>query len=449
MKILIADIYPHVDYRLIKDTAGGYGTGNDFSGNIFLKFLNKFLGSMLCMPPMSAIYVYSILKNQGHEVDYIRGNKNIEITKDYDFYIVPSSIIACESESDFINKIISKKKPVFIIGIFSNVKSSLYNKNAIIIKGEPEKFFLENEFNNNFIDKDFLRQKANENGMLDNLDILPFPMWNDYLKLYKLKNNFLGYNSAPAIPIHFQRGCPYSCSNYCTYPLQQGKKVRYRTAKNVVDEIENLINKYGYNKFVFRDPVFSINRNKTIELCDEIINRGIKIYFLIETHLNNLDDELIDKLSKAGLKMVYVGIESSSSKILNNIKRFSIDSDKQYKIIKQLKTNGIITKSMFMIGSPDDDEETIKNTIEYAKFLPNELVQFSVFTPYPGTPIFESFKDKIITNKMEEYNQYNLVFKHKYLNNKNINWVKLKCYYNVYLPKKILIILKSFLSFFR
>ena len=399
MKILIADIYPYADYRLIKDTAGGYGTGNDFSGNIFLKFLNKFLGSMLSMPPMSAIYVYSILKNKGHEVDYVKSNKDLEIREDYDFYIIPSSIIACESEADFVNKIIKKEKPVFLIGIFSNIKSNLYNKEAIIIKGEPEKFFLENELTKDFLDKDFLSQKANENGMLDNLDILPFPKWYDYLKIYKLKNNFLGYNSAPAIPIHFQRGCPYSCSNYCTYPLQQGKKVRYRSAKNVVDEIENLNTLHGFKKFVFRDPVFSINRNKTIELCDEIINRGLKIYFLIETHLNNLDDELIKKLFKAGLRMVYVGIESSSTRVLSNIKRFSIDSDKQYKIIKKLKDNGIITKSMFMLGSPDDDEITINHTIKYAKFLPNELVQFSVFTPYPGTPIFETFKDKLLQVK--------------------------------------------------
>ena len=208
MKILIADIYPYADYRLIKDTAGGYGTGNDFSGNIFLKFLNKFLGSMLSMPPMSAIYVYSILKNKGHEVDYVKSNKDLEIREDYDFYIIPSSIIACESEADFVNKIIKKEKPVFLIGIFSNIKSNLYNKEAIIIKGEPEKFFLENELTKDFLDKDFLSQKANENGMLDNLDILPFPKWYDYLKIYKLKNNFLGYNSAPAIPIHFQRGMP-------------------------------------------------------------------------------------------------------------------------------------------------------------------------------------------------------------------------------------------------
>jgi hypothetical protein len=107
MKILIADIYPNANYRLIKDTAGGYGTGNDFSGNFFLSFLNNFLGSMLSMPPMSAIYSYSILKKKGHEVDYIKATKDTVVKDNYDVYIIPSSIIAFESELGFIRNIVN------------------------------------------------------------------------------------------------------------------------------------------------------------------------------------------------------------------------------------------------------------------------------------------------------------------------------------------------------
>ena len=449
MKILIADIYPNVNHRLIKDTAGGYGTGNDFSSNFFLSFLNNFLGSMLSMPPMSAIYTYSILKRKGHDVDYIRTTKDAYVNDNYDVYIIPSSIIAFESELEFIKNIVNRGKTIFVIGVFSTVKSEDYDKKTVVVKGEPEKFFLENNLNEIINDEKILKEKANLNGKIEELDSLPFPYWSEYLKKYKLKNNFLDYNSLPAIPIQFSRGCPYSCFNYCTYPLQQGRKVRYRSIKNVVDEIENLNDLYGYKKFVFRDPVFSINRSKTIDLCDEIIRRNLKISFLIETHLNNLDEDLIKKLSKAGLKMVYVGIESSDDKVLDNMKRFSISSNKQYNLIKLLKDNGIITKSMFMLGNPDDSKKTISNTIKYAKFLPNELVQFSVFTPYPGTPIYDSYKTKITTNKMEDFNQYNLVFDHKYLKAKDINWLKLKAYYQVYLPKKFFVIIKCLVSFFR
>ena len=67
---------------------------------------------------------------------------------------------------------------------------------------------------------------------------------------------------------------------------------------------------------------------------------------------------------------------------------------------------------MFMIGSPEDTEKTIKDTIEYATILPNQLVQFSVFTPYPGTPVFREYEQKITTSKFEDFTQFQLVFDH-------------------------------------
>ena len=78
-----------------------------------------------------------------------------------------------------------------------------------------------------------------------------------------------------AIPILGTRGCPYSCFNYCTYPLQQGRKVRARSVKNIIDEIKYWQSTLGAKKFVFRDPVFSINRKHTIELCNEMIKQKI------------------------------------------------------------------------------------------------------------------------------------------------------------------------------
>ena len=108
------------------------------------------------------------------------------------------------------------------------------------------------------------------NSLVENLDDLPFPDWNYYSKKYPLKNNFLGFNSKTAIPMLASRGCPYSCFNYCTYPLQQGRKVRLRSVENIISEMKHCIETIGSNKFVFRDPVFSINRKFTVELCNEV-----------------------------------------------------------------------------------------------------------------------------------------------------------------------------------
>ena len=79
---------------------------------------------------------------------------------------------------------------------------------------------------------------------------------------------------------------------------------------------------------------------------------------------------------------------------------------------------------MYMLGNPEDNEDTMKKTISYSKKLPNTFVQFSIFTPYPGTPAYKDFEDKIIAKKMEDFNQYNLVFKHKHIDNQILNKYK-------------------------
>jgi len=454
MKFLILDVYPNDDFRLVKDTAGGYGTGNDFGNSFFSKLINKFVAKMIAMPPMYAIYVYSIIKSKGHEVSYSRNiNDNTKI-QEADYIIMPTSIIAHETEKKTLYLLSKKNKKIFLIGIFSNVMNKEYHiNNSFIVKGEPENFFLNLNYNKNELDLYFEEdssQRNSSNGMVSNIDELPFPDWGDYVKQYPLRNNFIGFNSKITIPLLATRGCPYSCFHYCTYPLQQGRKVRQRSVENVVKEIKYWMKNLKTNKFGFRDPVFSINRKYTVSLCEEIIKENLKIEFLIETHLKNLDDELIILLKNAGLKMVYIGIESSNANVLKDIKRFTVNNDEQYKIIKKLKKSGIYVKSMFMFGSPEDSVETIKKTIEYSKFLPNQLVQFSVFTPYPGTPAYNEFKNKIVVREFEKFNQYNLVYEHKSLNNdiiiklKNLGYKKF--YYDI---RNLFVIFLSLTSFFR
>ena len=118
--------------------------------------------------------------------------------------------------------------------------------------------------------------------------------------------------------------------------------------------------------------------------------------------------------------------------------------------IKQLVEKKIIVKSMYMFGNPDDDINSIKTTIEYSKYLPNQLVQCSVFTPYPGTPIYKTFENKITEKKYEYFNQYNLVFKHNTLDNNNLVELKNLGYRSFYFNLgKIFIIFKSLFSLVR
>jgi radical SAM superfamily enzyme YgiQ (UPF0313 family) len=138
-------------------------------------------------------------------------------------------------------------------------------------------------------------------------------------------------------------------------------------------------------------------------------------------------------MKKSGLKGVKVGIESSSEQILNDAKRFTIKVDEQKNKIEELKKNNLMVSAMYIFGFPLDDEDSINQTLNYAINLNTAYAQFSIWTPYPGTPIFESYKHKIDEKKFESFNQYNLVFKHKKLSKEKMRYLLGKAYSTYYL----------------
>ena len=257
------------------------------------------------------------------------------------------------------------------------------------------------------------------------LDDLPYPDWESVLKDAKVSLLFGGRKS---LPILATRGCPYSCFKYCVYPLQQGRKIRSRDVVKIVDELEYWYNKLDVRMFVFRDPVFSINKKHTMAFCQELIKRNLKIRYVIETHLRILDSELIKILKKSGLKAVKVGVESGDEEVLKKADRFTVEKDEQYSKIRELEKNNILISAMFIIGFPTDDEKSIMKTIRYAQRLNTTFSQFSVWTPYPGTPVFKEYENEIVARKFEEFDQYNLVYKHKILSPKRIRILLGKTY---------------------
>ena len=139
MKFVILDVYPDRKHRLVKDTAGGYGTGNDFGNSFFSKFLNIYVDQSIGMPAIEVMIISSILK-QDHQVYYTRNIKDEKIL-DCDFIILPSSIIAHETELDTLSKLGNKK--IFVTGIFANTMRDKYSKeNSIVIKNESDIFFI-------------------------------------------------------------------------------------------------------------------------------------------------------------------------------------------------------------------------------------------------------------------------------------------------------------------
>ena len=424
MKSLLLDPQRKVSHRISKDTSGGYGTGNDFGDTLVPNALKYLIKKNSHWPPMHAVYTYAVLEKKGHQVIYKE-----ELPDDfmgYDLFIIVSSIVCCETEIEIIKLLKSNSKKIFVIGPFAtNIPKKYYEAGASVISGESEFYFLGNNKFEEDLNKEII--KFNHDFTVDDL---PYPPWDKVIKNFDTVNNLFGRNKS--IPILGTRGCPYSCQTYCVYPLQQGRKVRQRDPKKIVDEMEYWKKKFGINMFIFRDPVFSINKKHTLEFCKELYERNLSIKFVIETHLRILDTNLIKELLRCGLKGTKVGVESANAEVLSNADRFTVSKDAQLTKIRELEQNKIMVSAMFIIGFPTDTEKTINNTIEYAKSLNTSFAQFSVWTPYPGTPIFKKFEDKISVKKYESFDQYNLVYRHELFDAKKIRFFLSKAYSRYY-----------------
>ena len=424
MKILLLDPIKKVSHRISKDTSGGYGTGNDFGDTIVPNTLKYLMKKNSHWPPMHAIYTYAVLEKMGHEIIYEENLPNN--FKNYDLFIIVSSIVCCETEINIIKLLKLENKKIFVIGPFAtNVPQKYSEAGASVISGESEFYFLKNKKFDEDLKKEIVKFDHNFS-----VDDLPYPSWNKVIKNFDNVNNLFGKNKS--LPILGTRGCPYSCQTYCVYPLQQGRKVRQREPKKIVDEIEYWNKNFGVTMFIFRDPVFSINKKHTLDFCKELHERNLNIKFVIETHLRILDTELIKELLKCGLKGAKVGVESANSDVLSDADRFTVSKDIQLTKIRELEDNKIMVSAMFIIGFPTDTEETINKTIDYAKSLNTSFAQFSVWTPYPGTPIFKKFEDKISVKRYETFDQYNLVYEHKLFNAKEIRSFLSKAYSRYY-----------------
>jgi anaerobic magnesium-protoporphyrin IX monomethyl ester cyclase len=439
MKFLILDIYSKENFRISKDQNGGYGTANDYGNSFLANILNKFLKKNVDIPQLFIPHIIAEITKKGFVADYkkIIVDNDFDVNKlfldDYEYIIISTSIVCHETEYRLVKEL--SKKKLILVGPFVTNNSNLYNDLDVkIIKGEPEFFFMGLKFEQL---KDF--EKFPRISMVQETDInlLSRPMWEKVIDINKTNMIFLG--KGPSIYMNASRGCPYSCFHYCVYPLSQGRKVRLKDPSKLVDELEYFKNKIGIKNFIFRDPVFSINNKHTEEICEIIIERNLQIKLCIETHLSNLNDKISLKLKKAGVKLVYVGIESIDEDIKKISNRHSDIDNNQTSKVNFLEKIGIKTKCMYIIGMPEDSVKNFVKTLIYAQKLNSTFAQFSIFTPYPGTPVYKQFEDDILEKKFSKFNQWNLVFAHKNFSPKEIKKLLLKSIFAYYLRPRWII----------
>ena len=215
--------------------------------------------------------------------------------------------------------------------------------------------------------------------------------------------------------IQTTRGCPMSC-DFCSVHTFNGKQYRARPVKDVVDEFEKIPQKYIY---IVDDNFIGYSKKsaqRVIDICKEIINRGIKKDWFCAASMNIADyDEVLEYAAKAGCRMIFLGIESelidqleSANKKLNA----KIGVDNFSKVYNKIHEYGIAVLGAFIYGLDSDTPETIKNRTNYILNSDIDAMQASILTPLPGTPLFDRMKEEgrlIYNNFPDDWSRYDFV----------------------------------------
>lgn len=262
---------------------------------------------------------------------------------------------------------------------FSTIKGIAYKKNSRIVINPPRPF-------------------------IEDLDSLPFPAYHLLPMGRSNPKHHWGKGSQWASMVA-GRGCPFRCI-FCAEPKILGSKHRFRSAKNIIEEIEYLRERFGIRYITFEDSTFTIHKNRLEALCQGIIDKGMDIKWNCNSRVDTLPNEnLLRLMRKAGCTTIFFGVESGNPEILKKVKHVTIQEVKN--AIKLTKSVGIQAHCAFMFGLPGENRATIKDTINFAKVLDPDTVAFHLLRPNPGTDLFNRYEKEgvIITKDWSRYSK--------------------------------------------
>jgi anaerobic magnesium-protoporphyrin IX monomethyl ester cyclase len=180
------------------------------------------------------------------------------------------------------------------------------------------------------------------------------------------------------------KGCPRRC-NFCE---EGGTRFMARSPLTVVNEMEECYTKFNIREIDIFDVNFTWDKKRALLICNEIIRRRLDISWACRSRIDLVDDELLRTMTRAGCSRIYYGIESGSQKMLDVLNK-GITLDEIRNTIKLTKKNNIKSLGFFLIGSPGETKETIQETVQFAKELDVDYIQFSKTTAKPMTGLWK------------------------------------------------------------
>ena len=408
-----------------KDFAGGMGVGMpERTGGIRENFIRRMYLRDYRPTALNFAYLVAVLNQLGHEVSY-----SLDAIVPADVHIFNPALLTLDVEIETIRKITAQQPDAKVLlvgqvafGMAETLAESFSDTNVVIVKGEPEQLLSRWDDVMNCADR------VIDVGVVADLDTLPNPDWS----LFDYKNFRINYDfwRFPSTFIQQSRGCTFKC-NYCPYIMIESK-TRFRSPERVAQEMQHGIEKYGFESFKFRDPLFGLNRKKALELAEQIGGLSKKIQFSIETRVDIMKEETLKALKDVGLTSITIGIETPDEDTLKKYDRVAIKDDRQRDFVAMCRRLGVRTVAGFMVGFPEDTQQSIYDVLDYARKVNPTFANFNIVTPYPGTAFYNEVKDDIADFDYRKYSVYQPVMKYKNLTAKQVQELHGQCFSKFY-----------------
>jgi anaerobic magnesium-protoporphyrin IX monomethyl ester cyclase len=236
---------------------------------------------------------------------------------------------------------------------------------------------------------------------IKNLDILPFPIRGEIPRnrsvastypspLPQLKYNGKSIGSRIYASMATSRGCPYKCQ-FCSVTTFWGARWRMRSPQNVVDEIEVLVEKHGVQHINFLDDIFTTKPERVIEICQEIIRRGIEITWGNMTRVDSVSEDMAYWMRKSGCVWTSFGIETGDDVVMKNINK-EINNERVIRAFDIFKRQGIATIALMMVGNPGETRASIEETKKLMRRIRPDLIVAAKTMVMPATELYERAK---------------------------------------------------------
>ncbi|MDW7759191.1 MAG: radical SAM protein [Acidobacteriota bacterium] len=237
----------------------------------------------------------------------------------------------------------------------------------------------------------------------ENLDTIPFP---DFTLL---KPDAPGQRRMSSIPVLTSRGCPYDCS-FCSVTGMFGRKYRHRSTENIIEELRLYDSRK--NSIFFYDDNFAADPQRTRELCEAMIREKFKFNWTTQVRADiTRDPDLVRLMKRSGCHTLYIGFESVNPASLEDMKKKQTVAEIA-QAVKILRRHRIKIHGMFVLGFDQDDWESVRKTVRWAKKSRLTSTQFLILTPLPGSEFYNriSSENRIQFHDWTLYDAHHAVF---------------------------------------